>query len=409
MTPFPALTPSGLERRLKRRLLKQTLRFFAITTPGFEEILRRELAALASVVVEGTITGGVEFSGPFQTVYHANLRLRTANRVLMRVDSFTARSYPELYNKARRVAWELFCGFNPAVAFEVTSRSSRLHHTGNVAEAVGTACADHMARLGVTVTPKADALVRFHVRYADDVCTVSVNSTGELLHKRGYRQESGHAPLRETIAAALLESVSWRDFPVIADPLCGSGTLLIEAAQMAAALAPGAGRSFAFEKWPSFKPTLWQRLKREAAAGAADHPVRIIGSDLSATAVDRARRNAARAGVDRAIDFSSADCFAFNRNGEAGGAGLVVSNLPYGRRAFADHQALPDFYRQWGKHLLTFCRGWTYAFLVADHSFVPLSGLPVGSTRRFSNGGVPVLFVTGAIPATMQRRRAGDV
>jgi putative N6-adenine-specific DNA methylase len=396
-TSVTALTRSGLERRLKRRLLKATHRFLAITTPGFEPILRAGLEALPAITIEENIAGGVLFRGPFQTVYHANLRLRTASRVLLRVDSFTARSYPELYNKAKRICWELFCGFNHGVAFEVTSRSSRLHHTGNVAQAIGTACADHMAGLGLTIEQKPDSPIRFHVRYADDVCTISINSSGELLHKRGYRLEGGHAPLRETIAAALLAQAQWRNYKVIADPLCGSGTLVIEAALMAAGRAPGAYRTFAFEEWPAFKPTLWERLKREAV-GKTVSPVRIIGSDMSEAAVDQAVRNAERAGVSGAITFTLRDCFTFNLKGEIKETGLIVSNLPYGKRAFTSHQALGDFYRQWGEHLKKHCQGWTFGFVVADESFGAIAGLPVASTIRFENGGLPVLFVTGVVP-----------
>jgi putative N6-adenine-specific DNA methylase len=390
------LTVSGLERRLKRRFLKAPHRFFAITTPGFEEILKAEVALLPGVSMVQTEKGGVLFSGPFQTVYHAHLRLRTANRVLLRVDSFTARSYPELYNKAKRIMWELYCGFNPAVSFEVTSRSSRLHHTGNVADAVCKACADHMAKLGLTVTRKSDAPVRFLARYADDACTISVNASGELLHKRGYRREIGHAPLRETTAAALLEAAQWRAFGTIADPLCGSGTFLIEAALMAAGRPPGADRPYAFEQWPSFKPTLWQRLRRAAEKSTA-RPLRIIGSDISEAAVEQAFRNAQRAGVAASIELTRRDCFAFNAKGEAGTSGLIISNVPYGKRAFAHDNSLHDFYKQWGDHLKRCCHGWYYGFLTADESFRAMAGLRAASTLRFENGGIKVMFVTGRI------------
>jgi putative N6-adenine-specific DNA methylase len=390
------LSVSGLERRLKRRFLKAPHRFFAVTTPGLEEILKAEVALLPDVTMVQSEKGGVHFCGPFQTVYHAHLRLRTANRVLLRVDSFTARSYPELYSKAKRIMWELYCGFDPAVSFEASSRSSRLHHTGNVADAVFTACAEHMAKLGQTMTPKPDAAVRFLVRYADDRCTVSVNASGELLHKRGYRQEIGHAPLRETTAAALLEAAQWRNFGTIADPLCGSGTFLVESALMAVGRPPGLHRSYAFMHWPSFKPTLWERL-RLAAEQSTVRPLRIIGSDISETAVDQAFRNAQRAGVAAAIELTRRDCFAFNLKGEAGTSGLIISNLPYGKRAFAHDDAIHDFYARWGGHLKRFCHGWGYGFLSVDESFCTIAGLRPGPTLRFENGGIKVQFVTGRV------------
>lgn len=391
------LSAASLERRLKRRFLKATHQFFAVTTPGFEELLKTEVARLPGVTGVETIKGGVLFAGPLQTVYLAHLQLWTANRLLLRVDTFTARSYPELYNKARRIMWELYCGFNPSISFEVTTRSSRLHHTGNVAEALYKACADHMARFGQAVTGKPDAPIRFMARLADDRCTVSINASGELLHKRGYRQEIGHAPLRETTAAALLEAAGWRTFGTIADPLCGSGTFLIEAALMASGRTPGISRTYAFEQWPSFKPTFWERLKREAQKHTA-RPLRLLGSDISDAAVDQAARNADRAGVASAVELATRDCLAFNAKGEAGTAGLLISNLPYGKRAFASEQDLHRFYRAWGSHLKTVCRGWSWGFVAAEESFGKIAGLPVFSTLRFENGGLPVAFMQGVIP-----------
>ena len=392
------LSPAGLERRLKRHLLKETQKFFAITTPGFEKILEKELSLLPECKVESMINGGVEFSGPLALVYYANLKLRTANRVLLRVDSFIAKSYPELFNKASRIDWELYAGFARKIAWEVSAHSSRLHHTANIEKTVSDACAAHMRSLGVNATRQDEAPVRFHVRLADDTCTISIDSSGDLLHKRGYRQEIGHAPLRETIAACLLLHAHYNAFPVIADPLCGSGTFLIEAALMAAVRPAGANRSFVFEHWPSFRPALWERIEREASANEkSGHSIRIIGSDISSSAIEQAGRNAERAGVRQSIDLSCGSCFDFNKDGSAGRTGLAISNLPYGKRAFAGHRDLGKFYGDWGSHLKRYCRGWHFGFAVADRSFSRLAGLPVRSELRFDNGGITVYFVSGII------------
>ncbi|MBN2036964.1 MAG: hypothetical protein JW768_09510 [Chitinispirillaceae bacterium] len=398
--PVTNLTPAALERRLKRRLLKAPQAFYASTVPGLEPVLKKEIESLPEVMVEEQDAGGVLFSGPFQTVYHAHLRLRTANRVLLRIASFTARSYPELYNKAKRLHWELFCGVAPGMAVEAVSRSSRLHHTGAIAETVGAACRDHMAAFGLSVAADRDAAVRFHVRFADDVCTVSADASGELLYKRGYRLETGHAPLRETIAAALLEFAQWRTYRTIADPLCGSGTMLIEAAQMAAGIMPGASRDFAFATWPSFRRSLWQRLLRNAQSRGIrlQDNCRLLGSDLSGAAVASARRNAARANVGDMIDFVRQDCFAFNRNGEAGSGGLVIANLPYGKRAFASSSGGTSFFRKWGRHCKRYCSGWVFGFLLPQGRYAAELGLPIDSRLRFENGGLNVAFITGRIP-----------
>jgi putative N6-adenine-specific DNA methylase len=398
------LTPAGLERRLKRHLLKSRCRFCATTTPGFEKMLDRDVRLLPQSGGFHTINGGVEFSGPLELVYHANLRLRTANRVVMRVAIFTARSYPELYNKAKRIAWELFCGFTKNISVEAIAGRSRLHHTEHIAQAVFDGCRDHMATLGVSVERYKNTAIRFVARFADDVCTVSLDSSGELLYKRGYRQETGHAPLRETIAAGLLVFSEWWKFPVIADPLCGSGTIVIEAALMAVNRAAGSGWEFAFQAWPSFKRSLWERLRKKAASEENARPVvNLFGSDISPLAVESAKRNAEKAHVKDMTVFSCRNCFDFNKDGSAGRQGLVIANLPYGRRAFATPQmpAGDDpmaFYQQWGAHLKRYCRGWTYGFIAADRAFIKIAGLPAAKELCFENGGIPVVYVSGTIP-----------
>ncbi len=392
------LTLSGLERRLKRHLLKATQHFFAATTPGFEPMLEQEVRLLPHVSAVRPVTGGVEFSGSLAMVYHANLKLRTAHRVLLRIDSFTARSYPELYNKARRRSWELYTGFEKEIAFEAASISSRLHHTENIVKAVFDGCADHMLQLGVAVTRRKEAALRFFVRFANDRCTLSADSSGTLLYKRGYRQELGHAPLRETIAAALLMNAGWNRFPVIADPLCGSGTFIIEAALLAMNRAAGGGRSFAFLSWPWFRQSMWERLKREARVEEkATCPVRLYAADISPQAVASAKNNAQRAGVADKISFRQENCLEFNRNGSVGKSGLIIANLPYGKRAFAANDDLHEFYKNWGEHLKEFCRGWTYGFVVNDQSFLKRAELPGRQMVQFENGGIPVFFMTGTI------------
>jgi putative N6-adenine-specific DNA methylase len=392
------LTPSGLERRLKRHFLKEQHRFFAVTVPGFEPVLEQEVRALPGVSGIGALSGGVEFSGPLFLVYHANLLLRSAGRVVMRAAGFTARSYPELFNKARRIPWERYLGFSETVSFEAVSRSSRLHHTGNIEKTVSGACVDAMAALGVSVLPDGDAALHFLVRLDDDECTVSIDTSGEPLHKRGWRQEIGRAPLRETVAAALLMQARWDRFPVIADPLCGSGTILVEASLLCRACAPGLHRTFAFERWPSFRPALWERIRREAAGReSASCDIRLIGSDVSAAAVERARRNALRAGALRHIEFSATDCFSFNCDGLLGSEGLIIANLPYGKRAFPSEGGMQGFLRRWGAHLKRCCRGWTFGFVTAHPSFGAAAGLPVESVLAFENGGLRVFFVRGTV------------
>jgi putative N6-adenine-specific DNA methylase len=393
------LSEAGLARRLKRHLLKAPQEFFAVTTPGLEAPLESEIKILTGAVNLRKVNGGVEFGGPLELVYDAALRLRTANRLLMRVDSFVARSYPELFNKARRIPWELYTGFTTDIDVDAVSRTSRLHHTDNIEKAVFDGIVDRMRTLDVAVSlHPEDPDLRFSVRLSDDTCTISVDAGGQYLYKRGYRQEIGHAPLRESITAALLSLAHYEKHKIIADPFCGSGTFAIEAACMARAIAPGLDRAFGFFSWPSLNRGVWERTKQRAIKETKPGcQTRILASDISTSSIDAARNNAGRAMVAENIEFQTADCFEFNRIKKLGNNGLIISNLPYGKRAFADSRSLNDFYKKWGEHLRNYCKSWHYGFLLSDLALARKAGLSVKDKISFENGGIEVHFVQGKI------------
>ncbi|MGA2508510.1 MAG: hypothetical protein ABSF80_13665 [Chitinispirillaceae bacterium] len=173
---------------------------------------------------------------------------------------------------------------------------------------------------------------------------------------------------------------------------------------MAVNRAAGSGREFAFQAWPSFKRSLWERLRKKAASEENARPgVKLFGSDVNPQAVESAKRNAEKARVHDLAGFSCVNCFDFNKDGRAGRQGLVIANLPYGKRAFATLQMAGGddpmmFYRQWGAHLKRYCRGWTYGFIAADRAFIKIAGLPAAKKLCFENGGIPVVYVSGTIP-----------
>jgi putative N6-adenine-specific DNA methylase len=391
------LTPAGLHRRLKRHLLKAPQTFLAICTPGFERFVQSESAALPGATPGRIIVGGVEFQGSLDLMYHANLRLRTASRVLMRVADVRAFSYPELYDKVRRVHWELYLGSVDAVSVEVSARESRVHHETNVAKTVYEGVQSVMQRLGVAVAHSEDARVRIYVRLYHDECTLSMDTSGEVLHKRGYREASAKAPIRETIAAGLLLACDWQRYPAIADPLCGSGTFAIEAAMMARRMCPGRLRSFAFEAWPSFHASKWERLRREAQAREdARATVRLVALDSNPGAIAATRANAARAGVLGELAIAQADCVDFNARGEFGATGLVIANLPYGKRV-GERREIKGLYQEFAKRLCRSCAGWDFGFVIADETLLNGTGLQVERRLPFQNGGLDVVFVQGRI------------
>lgn len=390
----PVLTPRGLERRLKRHLFKAPQDYLAVTTPGFEYITAKELTGI-NADVKNRISGGVEFSGGLDLVYSANLRLRTANRVLMRIGSFTSRSYPELYNKAKRISWELYVGFNNEVSFSVSSHNSRLHHSENISDAVYDAIKEEMGKLGLEVKKSRESPLRFFLRLSDDICTISIDTSGELLYKRGYRREVGHAPIRETTAAALLIESQWEKYPLLVDPLCGSATFMMEAALMAYNRAPGICRDFAFSTWPCFSESKWERLKREARQEERkNHKLQLFASDISSEAIRASEENLKNLVLEGAVKLSRQDCLSFKPESEK--KGLIISNLPYGKRVGAGVE-IREFYRMFGVHLRSHFSGWNYGLVVADAEFEKIAGLERKKEIRFVNGGLKVRFVQGRV------------
>jgi len=371
---------------------------FAITAPGLEPLAERELRALGHGDAAAE-AGGVAFAATRQELYRANLWLRTASRVIVRAAEFRARTFFELERQGARVPWEQFVGQEVGVRFRVTSRKSRLYHTDAVAERLGAAVERRTgaAVLGVSEADaeESDAAAGqlFIVRVAHDRCTVSADSSGALLHRRGYRQRVARAPLRETLAAAMLLGARWDGSAALLDPMCGSGTIAIEGAMLARRLAPGRGRDFAFMRWPDFDAALWRRLVDRAAEQALPaSPVPLYASDRDAGAVEATRENARRAGVEDDLSISARPLSASAPPPPAPAAGFIVTNPPYGAR-IGDRAPLRDLYAALGALARTRLPGWTLALLSADRALEAALGVPVEEVFRTSNGGIPVRLV----------------
>ena len=384
------LTPRALERRLKRYVLKETHDFLAVGAPGFEAVLLDEVHDLPGVTEVRKVRGGVEFRGPLETIYHANLQLATAHRVLWRVAEFLAQSYPMLYNKAEKIAWERFLGFAETVRFTVSARGSRLHHQAKIAETLLSAVQSTLEPLGLRPQFSDDAALNIHVRMFRDRCTLSLDTSGDHLHRRGYRTHVGDAPLRETLAAALLKTVAYEKFDLIVDPMCGSGTFLLEAARGLRGTSPGSRRSFAFEHFPVFQSTRWERLKLEAA-GTRLTTVKLLGFDQDAQVLQAARENAERAEVAETVRFDVADALtlAYGELGKTHKNPLLICNPPYGKRL--DAANAQKLYAGLCAKLAT-SPGWTFALPTPDPAWVTL---PHTRPLELRNGGLRIFFVTG--------------
>jgi putative N6-adenine-specific DNA methylase len=383
---------------------------FAIAAPGLERLVAAELAALG--IAPTLEAGGVAWAGSLESVGVANLWLRTASRVVVRVGDFRARTFWELERRARRLPWSRFVAPGTPVGFRVTSRKSRLFHTDAIAERLTEAAASisgaGAARPGPGGgvgggTPDDDDGYEddgapeqlFVIRLVRDVCTVSADTTGALLHRRGYRQAVAKAPLRETIAAAMLLGTGWPGTVPLLDPLCGSGTIPIEAALLARKMAPGLGRSFAFQRWPDFDAAAWARVLEDARGRALPKaPTAIRGSDRDAGAVEAARGNAARAGVSADVEVEVRPLSGIE---PPSGRGWLVTNPPYGVRV-SEAGALRDLYAALGRVVRAKCAGWTLAMLSPDRVLERRVGVDLEEQFRTVNGGIPVRLVTGQVP-----------
>jgi putative N6-adenine-specific DNA methylase len=368
--------------------------FLAVTAPGIEEILNAELKELG-IKTGKKIPGGVEFRGSTADLRRANLWSRVANRVVERVDEFHASTFYELERRAKKIEWGKFLTSGSSVRFRVTCRKSRLYHSDAVAERLQKAS---NRAIGAKITDDAgddenesDSQL-FIVRLSDDICTISADSSGQLLHRRGYRQAIAKAPLRETIAAAMLLGSKWDTNTPLVDPMCGSGTIAIEGAMLARKMAPGLDRNFAFEQWPDHDETAWKKSVDEARNLALPNaPGPILGSDRDAGAITAAQSNAERAGVVADVDFSQRAISAVEFPDTPG---WIVTNPPYGLRV-GESSTLRNLYSQLGKILRGPAKGYLLALLSADRELDAQLRLELNEVFRSTNGGIPVRLVTG--------------
>lgn len=378
------------------------LALYAVCPPGIEGLLAAECEELGLAPGQ-TEPGGVAFPGDLTTLYRANLELRTAVRVLLRLgETFEARFFDDLVRQARRLRWERVIPAGATLRFRVTSRKSRLYHEDAIAERLLAAVAAQVP--GVRLAPKATEpdpeddqsgaqLVVARVFY--DRVTVSADSSGAPLFRRGYRLATARAPLRENVAAAMLRAVGWDGRTPLVDPLAGAGTIPIEAALLARRIAPGLGRGFAFERWPGFDAEAWARLKDEARgrvlprAGAPIH-----GFDRDAGAVTAARANAGRAGIAEDIVFERRTV---SELPELRG-GALVTNPPWGARV-GDRKALRNLYARLGQMVRERCPESAVAVLVARREHEAALGLGLTLGFRTVSGGIPVRCLVRPRPA----------
>ena len=355
---------------------------FLVSPPGLEAVLCAEVLALGFIDPK-QVVGGVAVRGGWPEVWRANLQIRGAGRVLVRIGAFHAGHLAQLDKLARKFPWGQFLVPDVAVQVEVTCKKSRIYHAGAAAQRIETAIHEE---LGAPISP--DAELRIMARFEDNLCTISIDTSGESLHKRGHKEAIGKAPMRETMASLFLRQCGYDGREPVVDPMCGSGTFVIEAAEIAAKLNPGRSRSFAFEQLVSFDEGAWKRLRDSSQGVKPAH--HFFGSDRDAGAITMSRANAGRAGV---ADFTVFQNHAVsNLTPPPGPPGLVIVNPPYGTR-IGDKKPLAALYAALGKTLLTRFTGWRVGLITTDTTLAKATGLPFARpSRPVSHGGLNVLL-----------------
>ncbi len=366
------------------------LEIYVVTTPGLEIPLAAEMRERGFADPKPG-KGGVTTRGTWADVWRANLQLRGAARVLARIGSFRAMHLAQLDKRAHKFPWSDILRPDQPVRVEASCNKSRIYHAGAAAQRVTRAIQE---TLGAPIDDKAEIVVK--LRIDDDLAIFSIDTSGEALHKRGYKEAVNKAPMRENLAAMFLRQCGYTGTEPVVDPMCGSGTFVIEAAEIALGLNPGRARSFAFETLANFDPAAWDAM-RTAGAGTTPPPgVRFCGSDRDAGAIKMSAANAERAGVAALTHFQ---CHAISDlNPPEGPPGLVIVNPPYGGR-IGDTRQLYGLYGTLGKVLLNRFRGWRVGIITNEPALAKVTELPflpVGGSVL--HGGLPVvLYRTGVL------------
>jgi len=365
---------------------------FLVTAPGLESALAAEAKA-NGFKAPAAVKGGVTVQGGWPEVWRANLELRGAARVLARIAAFRAMHLAQLDKRAHKVAWKELLRADVPVRVEASCTASRIYHQGAAAQRIEKAIRDVV---GAPVEAEAELIIK--ARIDDDLCTISIDTSGESLHKRGHKVAVAKAPMRENLAALFLRQCGYDGKEPVLDPMCGSGTFVIEAAEIAARLKPGRSRRFAFEQLASFDNALWQKMRSVGAASTVDAAIRFHGSDRDAGAIRMSRANAERAGVSALTVFQQRDV------GELaapeGPPGLVIVNPPYGER-IGEKKTLLPLYRKLGETLRRGFTGWRVGIVTNDADLAAACALPFAPAfGPVSHGGLRVwLYTTQSLVA----------
>ncbi len=380
-------------------------RFFCPCPRGLEAVLQRELGSLGAAALEAA-DGGVAFSGDLALCYRVNLQSRIASRVLWQVLRVAYRSEDDVYRAAQGVSWRDWFAPELTIRVNVSAVGSPLRSLDFITLRIKDAVCDKF-RTQTGRRPNVDTAepdVRIHAFFGERSFTLYLDTSGEPLFKRGLRKTAGEAPLRENLAAGILQLSGWEPGTALLDPMCGSATLLMEAAEMTLRRPAGARRSFGFEKLRGFDSALWQRIRGDASQ--AVQPLRaldIFGSDLYGAQLDLARRNLAAANLAEAVRLKQANVLELSPPAPGG---VLVTNPPYGVR-LGEQEDLAGFYPRLGDALKQRFAGWRACIFTADLRLPKLIGLKPARRIPLYNGALECrLYVFELVAGSLRRVRS---
>lgn len=357
---------------------------------GLEAVLKREIIDLGYDVSD-VEDGRVTFLGDAEAICRANIFLRTAERILLKVGSFQAESFDELFEKTRALPWENYIPKNGKFwVTKAASVKSKLFSSSDIQSIMKKAMVRRLQEYyGISWFEENGASYPVRVFLKKDIVTVGIDTSGVSLHKRGYREVAGKAPITETLAASLIMLTPWRKDRILVDPFCGSGTFPIEAAMMAANIAPGMNREFTAEKWTNLIPKkIWYDAIEEANDLVDDQiELDIQGYDLDGSVVKIARRNAREAGVDHLIHFQERDVKDLSHPKKYG---FIITNPPYGER-LEDKSSLPALYKAFGDSYRSL-DSWSAYMITSYDEAEKYFGRKADKNRKIYNGMLKTYF-----------------
>lgn len=390
---------SPLFKRIKRHVIGREREFFAATPPGFETDCLSELLKLDPAPGNTTVSpGGVEFAGRLDVCYQANLNLHTANRILMRIHAFRSSNFRQLGKKIYDIPWELYLQPGSLLNVHVATKHCRLHHSGAISEKCRTTIARRLADMNLVENNNGIAFNRenIFIRGIDDRFSVSIDSSGDLLYKRGLKKHTGQAPLRETLAAAALLKAGYDPGEPLLDPLCGAGTFSLEAALMAKRIPPGWFRKFAFMQWPSFVERRWNYLKRRPESGFVrfEQPV-IFASDSDGAACRKLKSCMESFGLSDAVRVRQKNFFNLAPEEFSDRTGIICLNPPFGRR-LGGRKESEKFFKAICGRLKQVYRGWKLVLFAPGKK--PAASVPFQTVSYpVLHGGLKLRLLVGRI------------